>query len=133
MGGIMECIGWRNGSIFVANQATFVGLGKVSDPHVRLAAAGLVLIAILMVRRVGSAILIGIVAITLAGIPLGLSHWPAHFFSLPHASGTFLNLNLRAAASICLGDLIFVFFFVHLFDNVGPLFGVCYECGFIRS
>jgi AGZA family xanthine/uracil permease-like MFS transporter len=126
-------IGLRNANIIVANPATFVGLGKVSDPQVRLAAAGLLLIAILMVRRVGSAILIGIVAITLAGIPLGLSHWPAHFFSLPHPSGTFLKLDLRAATSIGLGELIFVFFFVDLFDNVGTLVGVCEEGGFLRD
>ena len=89
-------IGFRNANIIVANPATFVGLGKVSDPQVILAALGLVLIAILMARSIGSAILIGIVAITLAGIPLGLSHWPAHIFLLPHPSGTFLKLDLRS-------------------------------------
>src|ERR1700752_1467861 len=45
-------VGFRNANIIVANKATFVGLGKVSDPQVRLAAAGLILIAILMARRV---------------------------------------------------------------------------------
>src|SRR5260370_17927252 len=89
--------------------------------------------AILMGRCGGSAILIGILAITCAAIPLGLSHWPAHFFSLPHASGTFLKLNLGAAGSIGLGELIFVFFFVDLFDNVGTLVGVCEEGGFLRD
>src|SRR6202045_1760144 len=69
-------IGLRNAKIIVANPATFVGLGKTSDPRVLLAAAGLILIAILMARRISSAILIGIIAITLAGIPFGLSHWP---------------------------------------------------------
>jgi AGZA family xanthine/uracil permease-like MFS transporter len=72
-----------------------------------------------MARRFSSAILLGIVAITLAVIPLGLSHWPTRLFSLPHPSGTFLQLDLRAAAKIGLGELIFVFFFVDLFDNVG--------------
>src|SRR5216683_304688 len=126
-------IGLRNANIIVANPATFVGLGKVADPQVRLAAAGLVLIAILMVRRVGSAILLGTVAITLAGIPLGLSHWPAHFFSLPHPSGTFLKLDLRSATKIGRAELIFVFFFVDLFDNVGTLVGVCEQGGFLRD
>src|SRR5256884_4978531 len=74
--------------------------------EVLLATAGLVLISILMARRFSSAILLGIVAITLAGIPLGLSHWPTRFFSLPHPSGTFLQLDLRAAAKIGLGELI---------------------------
>jgi adenine/guanine/hypoxanthine permease len=126
-------VGMRNAKLIVSNQATFVGLGRVSDPQVILAAAGIVLIGILMVRRVGGAILLGIVAITLAGIPMGLSHWPDHFFSLPHPSGTLFKLDLRSAAKIGLGELIFVFFFVDLFDNVGTLVGVCEQGGFMRD
>ncbi len=126
-------IGLRNAHIIVANPATFVALGKVSDPQVRLAAAGLLVIAILMARRIGSAILLGIVAIALAGIPLGLAHWPDHLFSLPHPGGTFLKLDFRSAFKIGLGELIFVFFFVDLFDNVGTLVGVCEQGGFLRD
>ncbi len=126
-------IGLRNSHIIVANAATFVALGKVSDPQVRLAAAGLLVIAILMAWRIGSAILLGIVAIALAGIPLGLAHWPDHLFSLPHPSGTFLKLDFRSAFKIGLGELIFVFFFVDLFDNVGTLVGVCEQGGFLRD
>jgi AGZA family xanthine/uracil permease-like MFS transporter len=126
-------IGLRNAKIIVANPATFVGFGKISDPQVLLAAIGLIFIAVLMARRVGSAILIGILAVTLAGIPLGLAHWPEHLFSWPHPSGTFLKLDLRAATKIGLGELVFVFFFVDLFDNVGTLVGVCEEGGFLRD
>ena len=114
-------IGLRNAKIIVANPATFVGFGRVSDPQVILAAVGLVLIAVLLARKIGSAILVGIIAIALAGIPFGLTHLPDHLFSLPHPGGTFLKLDLRAAAKIGLGELIFVFFFVDLFDNVGTL------------
>jgi AGZA family xanthine/uracil permease-like MFS transporter len=124
-------IGLRNSKIIVSNPATFVGFGKISDPQVLLAAIGLIFVAVLMARRVSSAILIGILAITIAGIPLGLAHLPAHLFSLPHPSGTFLKLNLRSATSLGLGELIFVFFFVDLFDNVGTLVGVCEEGGFL--
>ena len=126
-------IGLRNAHIIVANPVTFVALGKVSDPQVRLAAAGLLIIAILMARRIGSAILLGIVAIALAGIPLGQAHWPEHLFSLPHPSGTFLKLDFRSAFKLGFGELIFVFFFVDLFDNVGTLVGVCEQGGFLRE
>jgi len=126
-------VGFRNAKIIVANASTFVALGKVSDKEVILATLGVVLIAILMARRVGSAILIGIVGITLLGIPLGVSHWPAHLFSWPHPSGTFLKLDLRAATKIGFGELVFVFFFVDLFDNVGTLVGVCEQGGFLRN
>ena len=126
-------VGLRNAKIIVANPATFVAFGKTSDPEVLLAAAGVILIAILMIRRVGSAILLGIVAIALAGIPLGLAHLPAQLFSWPHPAGTFLKLDLRSAARLGLGELIFVFFFVDLFDNVGTLVGVCEQGGFLRD
>jgi len=126
-------IGFRNANIIVMNSATFVGLGKLSDKGVLLALLGLLLMAILMARRVGSSILIGIVAITLLGIPFGVSQWPHHLFSLPHPSGTFLKLDLRSALKLGLGDLVFVFFFVDLFDNVGTLVGVCEEGGFMRN
>jgi hypothetical protein len=81
-------VGLRNAKIIVANPATFVAFGKTSDPEVLLAAAGVILIAILMIRKVGSAILLGIVAIALAGIPLGLAHLPGRLFSWPHPAGT---------------------------------------------
>ena len=126
-------IGLRNAKIIVANPATFVGFGHVSDPQVILAAVGLVLIAVLVARKIGSAILLGVIAIALAGIPFGLTHLPSHLFSLPHPEGTFLKLDLRAAAKIGLGELIFVFFFVDLFDNVGTLVGVCEQGNFLRD
>src|SRR5438874_3115580 len=126
-------IGLRNAKIIVANPATFVGLGKTSDPQVLLAAAGLILMATLVARRIASAILLGIVVITLAGIPLRLSQWPPHFFSFPAPSGTFLKLDLRSATKLGFGELIFVFFFVDLFVNVGTLVGVCEEGGFLRN
>jgi len=126
-------VGFRNAGIIVANSSTFVALGKTSDPQVILAGVGVVLIAILMARRVGSAILLGIVIITLVGIPLGVSHWPAHLFSWPHPSGTLFKLDLRSAFKLGLGELVFVFFFVDLFDNVGTLVGVCEQGGFLRD
>jgi AGZA family xanthine/uracil permease-like MFS transporter len=126
-------VGFRDANIIVANPSTFVAFGKASDPQVILAAVGILLIAILMVKRVGSAILIGIVAITLIGIPLGVSHWPHQLFSWPHPSGTFLKLDLRSAAKLGLGELVFVFFFVDLFDNVGTLVGVCEQGGFLKD
>jgi adenine/guanine/hypoxanthine permease len=133
IGFFIAFIGLRNAEIIVASPATFVTLGKTSDPRVLLAAFGLILIAILMARKIGGAILIGIVVIALAGIPLHLTSMPSHIFSLPHPGGTFLKLDFRSAMKLGLGDLVFVFFFVDLFDNVGTLVGVCEQGGFMRN
>ena len=126
-------IGLRNAGLIVANRATLVSFGKISDPSALVAIAGLLLTAILMARRVSGAILLGMAAMTLAGIPLGLARWPEHLFSLPHPEGTFLRLDLAGAAKLGLGDLVFVFFFVDLFDNVGTLVAVCEQGGFLRD
>ena len=133
IGFFIAFIGMRNAQLIVANSATFVGIGKIADPQVLLALLGLVVIVVLMVKRVTGAILIGIIGIALAGIPLKLTSWPAHFLSLPHPSGTFMKLDLRAAARLGLGELIFVLFFVDLFDNVGTLVGVCEQGAFLRD
>jgi adenine/guanine/hypoxanthine permease len=133
IGFFIAFIGLRNANMVIANKDTFVTIGKVSDPGVLLAALGLILVAVLMARKTTGAILIGIVIIALAGIPFGLTTIPPHIFSLPHPSGTFLKLDFRAATKIGLGELIFVFFFVDLFDNVGTLVGVCEQGGFLRD
>ena len=133
IGFFIAFVGLRNAKIIVASTTTFVGLGKSSDPQVRLAAFGLVLIAIMMSRRIGGAILIGIVVIAVAGVPLGITSIPSHVFSWPHPGGTFLKLDFRSAMKLGLGDLVFVFFFVDLFDNVGTLVGVCEQAGFLRD
>ena len=126
-------VGLRNAKIIVANPATFVGLGNFSDAQVQVATFGLILTAILMARKIGGAILIGIVAATVGGVLRGLNQWPAHIFSWPHPGGTLLKLDFAGAAKLGLVELIFVFFFVDLFDNVGTLVGVCEQGGFLRD
>ena len=126
-------IGLRNAGLIVANPATLVSFGKISDPAALAAIAGLLLTAILMARRVNGAILLGMAAMTVLGIPLGLARWPEHLFRLPHPEATFLRLDLAGAAKLGLGDLVFVFFFVDLFDNVGTLVGVCEQGRFLRD
>ncbi len=124
-------VGLRNAKLVVAQASTFVGLGSFADHEAQIAAFGLILTAILMVRKVGGAILLGIVATTIIGMLRGTSQWPTHFLSLPHPGGTFLKLDLRGAIHLGLIEIICVFFFVDLFDNVGTLVGVCEQGKFL--
>ncbi|HXN65303.1 MAG TPA: NCS2 family permease [Candidatus Acidoferrales bacterium] len=126
-------VGLRNAKMVVAQQATFVGLGSFSDQQVQLAAFGLILTAILMARNVKGAIALGIVATALAGMLRGASQWPTQILSLPHPASTFLKLDLAGALRLGLVELIFAFFFVDLFDNVGTLVGVCEQGGSLRE
>ncbi len=124
-------VGLRNAKLVVSNPATFVGLGNFSDREVQAACFGLVLAVALMMRKINGAILISIFATTLLGILRGISTWPRAIFSLPHPSYTWLQLDLRGALRLGLWEIIFVFLFVDLFDNIGTLVGVCEQGGFI--
>jgi AGZA family xanthine/uracil permease-like MFS transporter len=133
IGMFIAFVGLRNAKLVVANSATFVGLGNLSDHEVQAACFGLALAVVLMVRKVNGAILISIFATTLLGILRGMAKWPAAIVSLPHPSYTWLQLDLRGAMQLGLLEIIFVFLFVDLFDNVGTLVGVCEQGGFVRD
>ncbi|HLY62652.1 MAG TPA: NCS2 family permease [Terriglobia bacterium] len=126
-------VGLRNARLVVQSKATLVTLGSFSDPEAQLATFGLILTAVLMARKVPGSILIGMAAATLVGVLSRHAQWPQHLFSLPHPGGTFLKLDLAGAAKLGLVELIFAFFFVDLFDNVGTLVGVCEQGGFMRG
>jgi AGZA family xanthine/uracil permease-like MFS transporter len=133
IGMFIAFVGLRNAKLVVANAATFVGLGSFANRETQLACVGLVIMLILMSRKVNGAILIGILATTLLGIGRGMAAWPTAVFSLPHASATWLKLDLRGALHLGLLEIIFVFLFVDLFDNVGTLMGVCEQGGFVKE
>jgi adenine/guanine/hypoxanthine permease len=133
IGMFIAFVGLRNAKLVVANQATFVSLGSLSDHEAQLACAGLAIMLILMARKVGGAILIGIFATTVIGIFRGMASWPKAILSLPHPSSTWLQLDLGGAFHLGLFEIIFVFLFVDLFDNVGTLVGVCEQGGFVQN
>ena len=133
IGMFIAFVGLRNANIVVANKDTFVSLGSFSNHEAQLACVGLVIMLILMTRKITGAILIGIVATTGLGILRGMSTLPTAIFSMPHPSATWLQLDLRGALHLGLFEIIFVFLFVDLFDNVGTLVGVCEQGGFVKD
>jgi adenine/guanine/hypoxanthine permease len=133
IGMFIAFVGLRNANLVVANPATFVSLGSFSNKEAQLACLGLAIILILMTRKITGAILIGVIATTLIGILRGMAAWPAQILSWPHPSSTWLKLDLRAALHLGLFEIMFVFLFVDLFDNVGTLLGVCEQGGFVKD
>jgi len=133
IGFFIAFVGLRNAKLVVANPDTFVGLGSFADPAVQTACFGLALTLILMARKLNGAILIGIVGTSILGMLRGISKWPSAIVSLPHASSTFLQLDLRSAIHLGFLEIMFAFLFVDLFDNVGTLVGVCEQGGFMKD
>ena len=133
IGMFIAFVGLRSAKLVVANRATFVSLGSFADPQVQAACVGIVLTLILMVRRVNGAILLGILGTTLLGIFRGLAQWPSSVLALPNPHATLLQLDIKGALHLGLVEIIFIFLFVDLFDNVGTMVGVCEQGGFISD
>jgi adenine/guanine/hypoxanthine permease len=131
IGMFIAFVGMRSAKLVVANSATFVSLGNFADPGVQAACIGIVLTLVLIVRRVHGAILLGILGTTIYGVVRGLAHWPTALVALPNPSAAFLKLDIRGALHMGLVEIIFIFLFVDLFDNVGTLVGVCEQGGFV--
>ena len=122
-------VGLRNSGIVVANPATLVAMGNLRHPDTALSLFGLLLIAALLAWRVRAAILIGILATAALGVVLGLVKWQPRSFHPAAISATALHLDIRAALRIGLLEIVFVFLFVDLFDNVGTLVAVGKKAG----
>ena len=128
-------IGLRDAGIIVTNPATAVTLGDLTKPTAALSILGLLLIAGLQVWRVKGAMLIGILVTTAAGWALGLAHVAPGGYSLTAISATAFKLdlpgalNLKGGIGATLLEIVFVFLFVDLFDNVGTLVAVTKRAG----
>ena len=131
-------IGLKSAGVIVANPATAVALGDLTTPSAALALIGLVLIAALQAWRVKGAILIGILLAAIAGWLLGLSKFTPGAYSLSDLSATMFKMDVGAALhlqggmGIALLEIIFVFLFVDLFDNVGTLVAVTKKAGLVE-
>lgn len=139
-------IGLQNAGIVVAEASTKVTLGHITQAGPLLALIGLLIIAILYVRKVKGALLIGIIATYILGLIAEGIGWyqvdvEAGVYSLV-PQGQFLGIfalpsglgeiggacfNFSAMGDINILDLIvivFAFLFVDMFDTIGTLIGV---------
>jgi AGZA family xanthine/uracil permease-like MFS transporter len=122
-------IGLRNAGIITGSPATLVTLGNLRAPHTLLAIFGLVLIAGLLAWGIRAAMLIGILATTAIGAICGLLNWNPAWYSWTDITSTAFRLDVRGALNTGALEIVFVFLFVDLFDNIGTLVGVGKKAG----
>ena len=128
-------IGLKNAGLVVADPGTTVALGSLKTPTALLTLFGLVLISVLQARKIRGAMLFGILALTVIGWFLGLSSWTGWTFGPAALMQIFGKLdipgalNLGGSFGVALLEIIFVFLFVDLFDNVGTLAAVTKRAG----
>lgn len=132
-------IGLQNAGIVMASPATAVSLGDLKTPSAGLALFGLLLIAVLSIWSVRGAMLIGIVGTTVVGWLLGMVTINPVPYSFETMTETVFALdiagvfNLSATHGLGVIEILFVFMFVDIFDNIGTLVAVTKRAGLIDA
>lgn len=132
-------IGLKNAGIVVASPATLVALGDLKAPGAALALFGLLAIGALSVWNVRGAMLIGIIGTTLVGWFAGQVVFKPEPYSLSALTGTAFKLDLPGVFGLGgrhglgLIEILFVFLFVDLFDNIGTLVAVTKRAGLMDA
>lgn len=122
-------LGLKSAGLVVAHPATTVTLGNLRNPTTLLALFGLLLMAAIRSQKIPAAILIGMFATTaLAGFT-GQIEWKPRVYSIGEITATAFQLDIPGALRLGLLEIVFVFVFVDLFDNLGTLVAVSKQAG----
>ena len=117
-------IGMQNAGIIVNDDATLVALGDVTSGSALLAVIGLVITGVLFALNVKGAMLIGILATTLIGIPMGITEFKG-VVSMPESiEPIFCKFEWDKIFTLDMLVVVFTFLFIDMFDTVGTLIGV---------
>ena len=126
-------IGLKTGGIIVQNEATFLSLGNFKNIETLHAVLGFLLILILSIRQVVGAIVIGVLAVTISGLLLGLIEFNGIVASPPNLQPILLKLDIWGAFDVAMISVIISFLFVNLFDTAGTLLGVASRANLIQD
>jgi AGZA family xanthine/uracil permease-like MFS transporter len=131
VGLFLGIIALEEAKIVVAHPATLVTLGDLKNPPAILCLLGFVIIAALSFRRIVGGILIGVLIVTLIGIPLGLAKYGGIVSAPPSLAPTLLQLDFSRTFELTFLIVVFSFFIVDVFDNAGTLIGVTHRAGLL--
>ena len=131
IGLFLALVALKSAGVVVSNPATLVSLGDIHSPQVLLTIVGFCFIVTLEHFRIRGGIIIGILVITAIASVAGLNEFKGVFAPVPSLAPTFLQLDFHDLFTMSLVSVIFVFFFVDLFDSTGVLIGVAGRAGLL--
>ena len=131
IGFFIAFIGLKNAGIVSASPATFVTMGNLHDPAVLLAAFGILLSAVLLIKKVTGALLIGILVTTVIGIPLGVTHFTSVLDVPPSIAPVVMKFEWHNVLSFDMAICVLTFLFIDMFDTIGTLLGVSHRAGMV--
>lgn len=135
IGMFIAFIGLKNAGIIEANPSTFVQLGHFNTTSI-LAMIGILISAILIVKKIKGALFYSILICTLIGIPLGVTEIPGNFMpvSTPHSlAPTFCQFDFSGFFTLDMAVVIFTLLFMNIFDTVGTLVGLASKTGIMKE
>lgn len=125
IGLFIALIGFVNAGIIETGDGTILGLGDLTTKGPLLALLGLLIMGVLLAKNVKGALLIGILAATIIGIPMGITELPGAVFKAPPSvSQVAFQFEWENIFSWEMLVVVFTFLFVDVFDTVGTLVGV---------
>ncbi|MDD5614166.1 MAG: NCS2 family permease [Candidatus Omnitrophica bacterium] len=133
IGLLIAVVGLQWGGIVVSQEGTMIGLGDLSEPYVILTILGFITTSVLIVFGIKGALLIGIIISSLIGIAMGLVRCQGIVSIPPSILPTLFKMQPIRALSENFIMIIFVFFFLDVFDTVGTLIGVSKQAGFMKG
>src|SRR5450830_1347139 len=133
VGLFLGIIALEEAKVVVAQPATLVTLGDLKNPVAALMLLGFVLIIALNYRRIIGGTLIGILAVTIIGLPFGLSHYSGIVSLPPSIAPTLLQLDFSRVFEGTFLIVVFSILFIDVFDNAGTLIGVTHRTGLMKN
>lgn len=140
IGVFIAWLGLRSGGLLVADPASMVAFSRLHDSAAMLTLGGILITAMLLVRRIPGAFLITILVVSILGLfcrdSLGkpLTAMPDAWFSLPAWSGTLVfALDIRGFLShfMLLLPVTLYFLLIEFFSGTATMFGVIRSAGLL--
>lgn len=126
-------IGLQNAGVIIDNGSTLVELGDITSGSALLAFIGLLITGFLYIKNVRGAMLIGILATTVIGIPMGVTEFQGVMSSPEPIGEIFCKFELDHIFTLDMVVVVFTFLFIDMFDTVGTLVGVCTKAGLVNE
>lgn len=126
-------IGLKSANIIVDNPATLVSLGDITTGSALLGVIGIAVTSILLVKNVKGALLFGILATTLLGIPLGETNFDGVVSVPPSIEPIFMQFEWTNIFTKDMLVIVFTLLFVDLFDCIGTVIGVTERAGMVKD
>ena len=126
-------IGLKSGGIITSNEATLLSMGDLTKPETILAMFSFLVIAVLSIRKIPGAIVIGIFFVTSVALALNLIKFNGIVSSPPSLMPVLLKLDISQAFDLAMISIIMSFLFVNLFDTAGTLVGVANQAKLINA